>query len=151
MWRRHYLRHYVPFWPRQSCRGVVARELLSSYVVELAQRNGYDAYEQFERMKSITCSAVCSCEVKVTEALDENMALTTQVLCHISKLYKVESEVDKSGISIEEDKEKCIQESHPVILIFEKWMQDAYLKLLPKSSTRKAIRYAFEWKHCSST
>lgn len=40
----------------------------SASYIELAQRNGYDDYERFERMKSITCSAVSPCEVKVTEA-----------------------------------------------------------------------------------
>lgn len=80
---------------------------------------------------------------KFTEALDENRALATQALCHIGKLYKVESEADEAGLSIEERKEKRIRESYPVILEFEKWMQDTYLKVLPKSRTGKAIEYTF--------
>lgn len=76
---------------------------------------------------------------KFTEALDENKALATQALCHIGKLYKVESEADEAGLSIEERKEKRIRESYPVILEFER----AYLKVLPKSRTEKAIEYTF--------
>lgn len=72
------------------------------------------------------------------EALDENRALATQALCYIGRLYKIESEADEAGISIEERKEKRIRESYPVILEFEKWMQDAYLKVLPKYRTGKA-------------
>ena len=51
---------------------------------------------------------------KFTEALDENRALATQALYHIGKLYKVESEADEAGLSIEERKEKRIRESYPV-------------------------------------
>ena len=76
---------------------------------------------------------------KFTEALDENRALATQALYHIGKLYKVESEADEAGLSMEERREKRIRESYPVILEFEMWMQDAYLKVLPKSRTGKAI------------
>lgn len=44
---------------------------------------------------------------------------------------------------MEERREKRIRESYPVILEFERWMQDAYLKVLPKSRTGKAIEYTF--------
>src|SRR3712207_9307532 len=40
-------------YDRDSRSGKVARELLGNYV-GLAQCDGYDAYEQFERMKGIT-------------------------------------------------------------------------------------------------
>lgn len=106
--------------------------------------DGYDAYEQFERMKGITLFGCWAhARRKFTEALDENRAPATQALCHIGKLYKVESEADETGLSIEERKEKRIRESYPVIREFERWMQDAYLKVLPKSRTGKAIEYTF--------
>ena len=130
-------------YDRGSRSGKVARELLGNYV-GLAQCDGYDAYEQFERMKGITLFGCWAhARRKFTEALDENKALATQALCHIGKLYKVESEADEAGLSIEERKEKRIRESYPVILEFEKWMQDTYLKVLPKSRTGKAIEYTF--------
>lgn len=123
--------------------GRFSRELLANYV-GLAQCDGYDACEQFERMKGITLFGCWAhARRKFTEALDENRALATQALCHIGKLYKVESEADEAGFSIEERKEKRIRESYPVILEFERWVQDAYLKVLPKSRTGKAIEYTF--------
>ena len=113
-------------YDRGSRSGKVARELLGNYV-GLAQCDGYDAYEQFERMKGITLFGCWAhARRKFTEALDENRALATQALCHIGKLYKVESEADEAGFSIEERKEKRIRESYPVILEFERWMQDAF-------------------------
>lgn len=97
-------------------------------------------------MKGITLAGCWAhARRKFTEALDENRALATQALYHIGKLYKVESEADEAGLSIEERKEKRIRESYPVILEFEKWMQDAYLKVLPKSRTGKAIEYTFSF------
>lgn len=130
-------------YDRGSRSGKVARELLGNYV-GLAQCDGYDAYEQFERMKGITLFGCWAhARRKFTEALDENKALATQALCYIGKLYKVESEADEAGLSIEERKEKRIRGSYPVILEFEKWMQDTYLKVLPKSRTGKAIEYTF--------
>ena len=130
-------------YDRGSRSGKVARELLGNYA-GLAQCDGYDAYEQFERVKGITLFGCWAhARRKFTEALDENRALATQALYHIGKLYKVESEADEAGLSIEERKEKRIRESYPVILEFEKWMQDAYLKVLPKSRTGKAIEYTF--------
>lgn len=130
-------------YDRGSRSGKVARKLLGNYV-GLTQCDGYDVYEQFERVKGITlfgCWAYAS--GKFTEALDKNRALATQALCHIGKLYKVESEADEAGLSIEEPKEKCIRESYPVILEFERWIQDAYFKALLKSRTGKAIEYIF--------
>ena len=130
-------------YDRGSRSGKVARELLGNYA-GLAQCDGYDAYEQFERMKGITLFGCWAhARRKFTEALDENKVLATQALCHIGKLYKVESEANEAGLSIEERKEKRIRESYPVILEFERWMQDAYLKVLPKSRTGKAIEYTF--------
>ena len=130
-------------YDRGSRSGKVARELLGNYA-GLAQCDGYDAYEQFERMKGITLFGCWAhARRKFTEALEENKVLATQALCHIGKLYKVESEANEAGLSIEERKEKRIRESYPVILEFERWMQDAYLKVLPKSRTGKAIEYTF--------
>lgn len=130
-------------YDRSSCSGKVARELLGNYA-GLAQCNGYDAYEQFERVKGIMLFGCWShARRKFTEALDENRALATQALYHIGKLYKVESEADEAGLSMEERREKRIRESYLVILEFERWMQDAYLKVLPKSRTGKAIEYTF--------
>lgn len=57
-------------YDRGSRSGKVARELLGNYV-GLAQCDGYDAYEQFERMKGITLFGCWAhARRKFTEALD---------------------------------------------------------------------------------
>ena len=44
----------------------------------------------------------------------------TSIMCYIGKLYKVESEADETGLTIEERKERRICKSYLVILKFEK-------------------------------
>ena len=131
------------YYDRGSRSGKVARELLGNYT-GFVQCDGYGAYGQFENKKGITLFG-CWTHVrrKFTEALDENRALATQALYYIGRLYKVESEADEAVLSIEERKEKRLRESYPTIIEFEKWMQDAYLRVLPKSRTGKAIKYTF--------
>lgn len=69
--------------------------------------------------------------------------LATQVIHYIGKLYKIESEANDAGLATEERKEKRISEAYPLILEFEKWLQDAYLRVLPKSRMGKAIEYTY--------
>ena len=76
---------------------------------------------------------------KYVDALEENRTLATQAIHYIRKLYKVESDANDAGLTTEERKEKRINESYPLILEFEKWLQDTYLRVLPKSRMGKAI------------
>ena len=77
------------------------------------------------------------------DALEENRALATQAIHYVGKLYKIESEANEAGLTAEERKEKRISESYPLILEFEKWLQDAYLRVLPKSRMGNAIEYMY--------
>ena len=122
---------------------MVARELLGRYH-GIVQCDGYAAYEQFERMKGITLVG-CWAHVrrKYVDALEENRTLATQAIHYIGKLYKVESDANDAGLTIEERKEKRISEAYPLIVEFEKWLQDAYLRVLPKSRMGKAIEYTY--------
>lgn len=55
----------------------------------------------------------------------------------------MESEADEAKLTAEQRKEKRVKESYPVILVFEKWMNDTYPTVLPKSRIGQAIEYAF--------
>lgn len=126
-----------------SRSGKVAIELLGGYR-GIMQCDGYAAYEQFERMKGITLAG-CWAHVrrKYVDALEENRTLATQAIHYIGKLYKIESDANDTGLTTEERKEKRISEAYPQILEFEKWLQDTYLKVLPKSRMGKAIEYTY--------
>lgn len=130
-------------YDRGSRSGTVVRELLGCYH-GIVQCDGYAAYEQFEQMKGITLVG-CWAHVrrKYVDALEENRTLATQAIHYIGKLYKIESEANDAGLTAEERKEKRIREAYPLILEFEKWLQDAYLRVLPKSRMGKAIEYTY--------
>lgn len=130
-------------YDRGSRSGMVARELLGCYH-GIVQCDGYAAYEQFEQMKGITLVG-CWAHVrrKYVDALEENRTLATQAIHYIGRLYKVESDAGEAGLTAEERKEKRIREAYPLILEFEKWLQDAYLRVLPKSRMGKAIEYTY--------
>jgi hypothetical protein len=80
---------------------------------------------------------------KYCDALEENKALATEAICYIRKLYKVEDEADKAGLTPDERCEKRQKESYPIILTFEKWMMDHYPEVLPQSRIGKAIAYTY--------
>ena len=130
-------------YDRGSRSGMVARELLGC-CRGIVQCDGYAAYEQFEQMKGITLVG-CWAHVrrKYVDALEENRTLATPAIHYIGRLYKVESDAGEAGLTAEERKEKRIHESYPLILEFEKWLQDAYLRVLPKSRMGKAIEYTY--------
>lgn len=72
--------------------------------------------------------------------------ITGDVMFHYdrgSRSGKVESDANDAGLTTEERKGKRISEAYPLILEFEKWLQDAYLRVLPKSRIGKAIEYTY--------
>ena len=125
-------------YDRGSLSGMVARELLGCYRV-IVQCNAYVVYKQFEQIKGITLGG----KRKYVDVLEENRPLAIQAIHYIGKLYKIESEANDAGLTSEERKEKRISEAYPLILEFEKWLQDAYLRVLPKSRMGKAIEYTY--------
>ena len=61
----------------------------------------------------------------------------------IRKLYKVESNADRNGLSPEEHMKQCQKISYPTILRFEKWIKETYAKVLPKRRLGEALAYAY--------
>ena len=120
-------------YDRGSRSGMVARELLGCY--HGIVRDGYAAYEQFEQMKGITLVG-CWAHVrrKYVDALEENRTLATQAIHYIGRLYKVESDAGEAGLTAEERKEKRIREAYPLILEFEKWLQELILECFLKAA-----------------
>ena len=80
---------------------------------------------------------------KFIEALDTDKRHGTEAIVYISKLYKVESDADETGLTVEQRKEKRVKESYPVIRVFEKWMKDTYPNVLPKSKKGQTIEHGY--------
>lgn len=107
------------------------------------QCDGYDAYNQFERMGVKVLACWAHVRRKFVDALEENQRLATEAIVYIKRLYRVESEADEQGLSPEQRCEKRKAESYPVILEFEKWLRDTDRKVLNSSRMGKAIAYAY--------
>ncbi|MCF0220175.1 MAG: IS66 family transposase [Muribaculaceae bacterium] len=134
----------VMFYYDRGSRGhQVARELLGGYR-GCAQSDGYDAYDQFEKMEGITMFCCWAhARRKFVDALKEDERHATEAIVYIRKLYAVEAEADEKGIGPEDRKEWRLKISYPTIQVFEKWMKETYVKVLPKSKIGEAIAYTY--------
>lgn len=131
------------YYDRGSRAHKVAATILAGYRGTI-QCDGYEAYDQFERMSGIiVCGCWAHARRKFTEALDENNALASIALKMIAMLYKVEKEADEQGLTPEQRSEKRKREAYPVIKKFEAWMEDVYHEVLPQGRMSKAITYAY--------
>lgn len=131
------------YYDRGSRGGKVAREILGAYKGAV-QCDGYDAYDQFEKNDNITVYGCWAhARRKFVDALNENNRLATEALCFIRKIYKVESDANKAGLNADERKEQCLKISYPTIRLFETWMKETYLKVLPNSKMGDAIEYTY--------
>ena len=131
------------YYDRGSRGGKVAREILGAYKGAV-QCDGYDAYDQFEKNDNITVYGCWAhARRKFVDALNENNRLATAALCFIRKIYKVESDANKAGLNADERKEQRLKISYPTIRLFETWMKETYLKVLPNSKMGDAIEYTY--------
>ena len=131
------------YYDRGSRGGKVAREILGAYKGAV-QCDGYDAYDQFEKNDNITVYGCWAhARRKFVDALNENNRLATEALCFIRKIYKVESDANKVGLNEDERKEQRLKISYPTIRLFETWMKETYLKVLPNSKMGDAIEYTY--------
>ena len=134
----------VMFYYDRGSRGHhVAREILGGYSGNV-QCDGYEAYDQFERMPGITVHGCWShVRRKFVDSLREDERLAMEGILFIRKLYKVESDADDKGLGAEERMEQRRKISYPTILMFEKWIEETYAKVLPKSRLGEALAYAY--------
>ena len=131
------------YYDRGSRGGKVAREILGAYKGAV-QCDGYDAYDQFEKNDNITVYGCWAhARRKFVDALNENNRLATEALCFIRKIYKMESDANKAGLNADERKEQRLKISYPTIRLFETWMKETYLKVLPNSKMGDAIEYTY--------
>ena len=67
----------------------------------------------------------------------------SEALAYINRLYHIENEAKDAGIVGEALKEKRQKEAYPVILQFEKWMNEMARKASQNNRIGKAIKYTF--------
>ena len=55
----------------------------------------------------------------------------------------MEFDADKAGLNADERKEQRLKISYPTIRLFETWMKETYLNVLPNSKMGDAIEYTY--------
>lgn len=126
-----------------SRSGKVIDSLLKDFKGYL-QSDAYQGYNVFLERKDV-CLVGCIAHVRrrFTESLDENRELSEYVLGQIQFLYKIERNADDKELSYPELSALRKRCALPILDALEKWLEEAYRKVLPKSRTGEAIAYMY--------
>jgi transposase len=126
-----------------SRSGRTAEALLKPFKGYL-QSDGYTGYNVFEDKKDVYLVACMSHIRRAFEkSLDEHKTLAEYALKEIQNLYRIEQMADEKELTAEERKSLRLKLAMPVMRAFEKWMEDTYPTVLPKSNIGKAIEYGY--------
>lgn len=108
------------------------------------QSDGYNAYNIFEE-KAGVCLVACLAHIRrhFETALDENRSLAEHALKEIQELYRIERMADKEELSYQARADLRQKLATPILESLEKWMEQTYPNVLPKSRTGQAIAYAY--------
>ena len=130
-------------YDKGSRSGQTAKDLLSSFTGYL-QSDGYSAYNQFEEKFGVHLVG-CMAHIRryFENALEENKSLAEHALTEIQQLYIIERKADEKELSPEETAALRQKLATPILDALEKWMEQTYPKVLPKSRLGKAIAYAY--------
>lgn len=106
------------------------------------QSDGYGAYDMYENKKDILLLAcLAHCRRKFEEALTNDKSRASQALEQIGMLYTIERMADDDNLSFEDRAALRKRLAYPILIAFERWLEDNYAKTLPKSKIGKAIIY----------
>ncbi len=120
-----------------------AMKLLKDYQGAI-QSDGYNVYDRFEGLQGkLMLGCWAHARRKFTEALEENRTLASEALVYIGKLYQIERQADEALLDCEQRRDKRKKEAYPLIITFEKWLEQTYRQVLDSSRIGKAIAYTY--------
>lgn len=107
------------------------------------QSDGYNGYNIFQKNPDIhLCACWAHVRRKYFESLKENEKLAEYAISQIKLLYKIEASlVEKTSLERLQERKRL---ATPIIDNLEKWMEENYGKVLPRSNMGKAISYNYE-------
>ena len=121
----------------------VAVELLKDFKGAV-QSDGYGAYDIYEKKQGVLLLGCWAhARRKFEQALGNDPPRAEFALDQISELYKLERYASENNLSKEEIEELRKRKAYPILLAFEKWLDDNYPKVLPSSKIGKAIAYTY--------
>lgn len=126
-----------------SRSGETIGKLLKSFKGYL-QSDGYDAYNVFDDKEEV-CLVACLAHMRRSfeTAQSENKSLSEYALTEIQKLYNIERMANEQDMSDEERAALREKLATPILDSFEKWMEQTYQIVRPKSLVGKAIKYTY--------
>src|SRR5450631_625280 len=122
-------------------------ELLKNFQGHL-QTDGYAAYNIFKEQKDVTLlHCMAHARRKFIEAEQNDTVRSRYALEQIQQLYAIERKATDKQLSDLDVLKLRQQEAIPILESLGKWMQQAYVEVLPKSAIGKALAYSIErWK-----
>jgi hypothetical protein len=122
-------------------------EILKNFQSHL-QTDGYAAYNIFKEHKDVTLlHCMAHARRKFIEAEPNDTERSRYALEQIQQLYAIERKATDEQLSELDVLKLRQQESVPILESLGKWMQQAYVEVLPKSAIGKALGYSIErWK-----
>lgn len=126
-----------------SRSGQTIRNLLKDFKGYL-QSDGYSAYNAFEGTKDV-CLIACLAHIRrhMELALDENRSLAEYALKQIQELYHIEQIADARKLDAQGRCALRRRLATPILDSFEKWMEQTYGKVPPRSRMGQAITYTY--------
>jgi len=119
-------------------------EILKNFQGHL-QTDGYAAYNIFKEQKDVTLlHCMAHARRKFIEAEQNDMARSRYALEQIQQLYAIERKATDEQLSDLDVLKLRQEEAVPILEALGKWMQQAYIEVLPKSAIGKALAYSIE-------
>lgn len=142
-----YNKHPVMVYEYTSGRnGAYAQTFLKNWQGKYLHCDGYSGYKKLDGIT--LCGCLVHAKRKFHEALVANREneYARQGEEYIRKLFAIEKEADKKGLSFEERLELRTEKSKAVTDSFYNWISDIESEILPQSLMGKAITYALKQK-----
>lgn len=107
------------------------------------QTDGYKGYDELKNKSDITHLACMAHARRYFEkALGNDKARSEHALALIRELYAIEREAKEKQLDADQVRELRQQRAVPVLNLFEQWLKDQIIEVLPASAIGKAMAYA---------
>jgi transposase len=109
------------------------------------QTDGYAAYNIFDTQKDVTLlHCMAHARRKFVEARANDEARADHVLGQIEQLYAIERKAADEQLCEADALKPRQQQAFPMLESLGKWMEQAYMEVLPKSAIGMALAYSIQ-------
>jgi transposase len=123
------------------------QEMLKDFKGHL-QTDAYSVYDFFKQQEGITVMhCMAHARRMFFDALENDPARAQYAMEQFGLLYDIERKAKTQSLSIDELRQLRQSEALPILLSFEQWMKQEYIKVTPKSAIAKALGYCMgRWR-----